>query len=111
MIVRVWSLLSHKDLCQGTGFIDITGCMRLSIDLLGDINGLLPAPAIVHCETPFFLAQSGTKARQKSILSTCFQTASSFHITFDILSQKSIFFKRKRDDKFYRDAGTWGGAH
>ena len=96
MIVRVWSLLSHKDLCQGTGFIDITGCMRLSIDLLGDINGLLPAPAMVHCEIPFFLAQSGTKARQKSILSTCFQTASSFYITFDILSQKKIFFKERK---------------
>ena len=44
-----------------------------------------------HCETPFFLAQSGTKARQKSILSTCFQTASSFYIIFNILNtQKKL---------------------
>ena len=76
-------MLSHKDLCQGTGFIDITGCMRLSIDLLGDINGLLPAVRF-----RFFSIQN-------SFLSTCFQTASSY-ITFDILSQKKIFFKERK---------------
>ena len=84
-------MLSHKDLCQGTGFIDITGCMRLSIDLLGDINGLLPAVRFRFFST----IRSEKKSIQNSILSTCFQTASSY-ITFDILSQKKIFFKERK---------------